>query len=289
MSYEKFNFVCFAFNMSHVARLDRLSALLNGLAPRVEVTRPQPLHPALTWDAVAPPILHMHLIMEGGFELSVNSAVVLSIQGPAIVLCRGDRAHTLLAASVEAFNAVICARASLDGPAALLLLAEFEQPMVVSLNEADASLQQVIQLIAAELLDPRCGQPALLDRAGDILFIGVLRHLVAQPSTRPGLFNGLADPRISATLVAMHSRPQEAWTLESLAETAGMSRTAYATRFRVLMNQPPGKYLAVLRLSIASRTVRAGLGLKRAARDAGYASVSALSRALSRPPPDAFE
>lgn len=279
--------------MSPVHRLDRLSALLTGLAPRVEVIRAAPEHPLLTWGVVAPPLLHMHLIMDGGFELSVNGAVAVPVQGPAIVLCRGDMPHTLssasASASVAAFKAVICARAHLDGPAASLLLAEFTQPMVVLLNEADVSLQQVIALIAAELVDPRCGQPALLDRAGDILFIGMLRHLVAQPSTRAGLFNGLADPRIAASLVAMHSQPQQAWTLESLAETAGMSRTAYATRFRTLMNQPPGKYLGVLRLSIASRAVRSGLGLKRAARDAGYASVSALSRALSRPLPDAFD
>jgi AraC-like DNA-binding protein len=274
--------------MSPVLRLDRLSALLSGLAPRVEVVRPQPLQPVLSWEAVAQPMLHLHLIMGGLFELGAQGGA-LPVQGPAIVLCRGDMPHTLSASSVPAFEAVICARATLDGPAAALLLAEFSQPMVVSLTEADASLQQVIQLIAGELLDPRCGQPALLDRAGDILFIGMLRHLVAHPRTSRGLFNGLADPRIAATLVAMHSQPQQAWTLESLAETAGMSRTAFATRFRELMNQPPGKYLGVLRLSIASRAVRAGLGLKRAARESGYASVSALSRALSRPVANTFE
>ncbi len=275
--------------MSPVVRLDRLSALLSGLAPRVEVVRPQPLQAVLSWDAVASPMLHMHLIMGGLFELSVKGGAARPAQGPAIVLCRGDMPHTLSASSVPAFETVICARATLDGPAATLLLAEFAQPMVVSLAEADASLQQVIQLIAGELLDPRCGQPALLDRAGDILFIGMLRHLVAHPRTSRGLFNGLADPRIAATLVAMHSQPQQAWSLETLAQTAGMSRTAFATRFRELMNQPPGKYLGVLRLSIASRTVRAGLGLKRAARESGYASVSALSRALSRPTLDTFE
>ncbi|WP_210544659.1 AraC family transcriptional regulator [Rhodoferax sp. PAMC 29310] len=276
--------------MTSVARrLDRLSALLSGLAPRVEVARPQPLQPVLSWDAVAQPMLHLHLIMGGLFELGVEGGADLPVQGPAIVLCRGDMPHTLSASSVPAFEAMICARATLDGPAAALLLAEFAQPMVVSLAEADASLQQVIQLIAGELLDPRCGQPALLDRAGDILFIGMLRHLVAHPRTSRGLFNGLADPRIAATLVAMHTQPQQAWTLETLAHTAGMSRTAFATRFRELMNQPPGRYLGVLRLSIASRAVRAGLGLKRAARESGYASVSALSRALSRPTLDTFE
>jgi len=49
------------------------------------------------------------------------------------------------------------------------------------------------------------------------------------------------------------------------------------------MWQTPGKYLAAIRLAIARRAVQAGKGLKSAARDAGYANTSALSRALARP------
>ena len=76
--------------------------------------------------------------------------------------------------------------------------------------------------------------------------------------------------------------PQKAWTLELLASTAGMSRTAFATRFRAAMRVPPGKYLGRLRLAIAQRAVESGQGLKQAARETGYGNVSALSRALSR-------
>ena len=71
-------------------------------------------------------------------------------------------------------------------------------------------------------------------------------------------------------------------TLERLADTAGMSRTLFATTFHRLMCQPPGKYLAGLRLAIAQRAVAAGKGLKGAAREAGYASPASLSRALAR-------
>jgi AraC-like DNA-binding protein len=97
-----------------------------------------------------------------------------------------------------------------------------------------------------------------------------------------GLFAGLGDPRIAVALVAMHEQPHNGWVLETLAERAGMSRTAFATRFKEAMGTTPGKYLTQLRLLIAQRAVQSGKGLKGAARASGYKDVSALSRALGR-------
>ncbi len=260
-------------------RLDRLSALLEGLAPRVSVMRPHSGVSTLNFGAAQGARLHLHLIARGEILLHAQSGQTSAANAPAIVVCRADIAHTI---TVSAPDALMCAEAVLEGPAASLLLSEFPQALVLALNESDAALGHVVRLIASELSNPRCGQPALLNRAGDILFIGLLRHLVAQPQTSSGLFNGLGDPRISRALVAIHAAPQTQWTLEMLADEAGMSRTSFATRFRELMHQPPGKYLAQLRLSIANQAVRAGAGLKQAARESGYASTAALSRALSR-------
>lgn len=268
--------------MTTPARLDRLSALLEGLKPRVDVMRPPLDASTLAFDATSEQRLHLHLVLRGRVRLQTPEGVDLTVEAPAILACRANQAHTLTAESPLALASLMCATASLDGPVASLLLDEFSAPLAVPLHDADASLGHVLQLISSELLEPRCGQPALLERAGDILFIGLLRHLVAQPRTSSGLFNGLADPRIAGALVAMHAAPQDNWTLERLATEAGMSRTAFATRFREVMRHPPGKYLGHLRLSIAHRAVASGLGLKRAARDSGYTSVSALSRALSR-------
>ena len=80
----------------------------------------------------------------------------------------------------------------------------------------------------------------------------------------------------------MHQRPAFAWGLELLAQEAGMSRTAFATKFRETMQRPPGKYLAAIRLALAQRAVDLGKGLKEAARIAGYENSSALSRALTK-------
>lgn len=204
------------------------------------------------------------------------------LQAPCIVVCRSDTAHALVAESAATFRHLMCARALFDGPIAPLLLNEFAETRIVALDGSEASLRHVVDLIAVELLAPRCGQPALLDRAGDILFIGLLRHLLAHPTTTGGLLSGLADPRIARAVVAIHSRPKSHWTLEALAEEAGMSRTAFANTFREVMRKTPGKYLSAIRLAIARRAVQSGKGLKTAARDAGYTNPSALSRALSR-------
>jgi len=110
-----------------------------------------------------------------------------------------------------------------------------------------------------------------------------LSALAAHPSDQEsGLFNGLADPRIAKALVAMHQRPAFGWDLELLAKEAGMSRTAFATKFHQTMRRPPGKYLAAIRLALAQRAVDLGKGLKEAAKVSGYGNSSALSRALAK-------
>lgn len=268
--------------MSISSRLDRLSALLEALAPRVELTPAEcPADAGMAARSPAPRCLQLYLLIRGEVVLTQPNAV-RCIPSPAIVICRSDLSHRVSAVGEEDLGHLVRARVFIEGPAGVLLFDEFSEPVILSLAQTDTALSQAVALISSELAAPRCGQPALLNRAGDILFIGLLRHLVAHPATGSGLFNGLADPRIARSLVALHRAPQAAWTLERMAAEAGMSRTAFANTFRDAMNQTPGKYLGMLRLAIARAAVDAGRGLKRAAQESGYASASALSRALSR-------
>lgn len=268
--------------MRNNPRLDRLSALLEGLAPRVEVIQFATDLSEITVAASAEQSLHVYVLTHGQMHLHIASHESAMVTAPAIVVCHANTAHALKPVSQEGLQNLMCLKAFMAGPIASLLLREFVEAHVVPLEQTDPSLRHVIGLISAELLQPRCGQSTLLDRAGDILFIGLLRHLIAHPKNSQGLFSGLADPRIALSLVAIHTKPQDNWTLARLAEEAGMSRTSFAVTFRDVMNQPPGKYLSNIRMSLARRAVQSGKGLKQAARYAGYASTSALSRALSK-------
>ncbi len=268
------------------ARLDRLSALLQGLAPVVTLTLSAERRLLGTTDAGNESALRLFFLTRGRAELKADGAL-LPIEAPALVAIHASRPFVLHRFTAMDPGRLVSAHVQLTGPVATLFLEEFTQPRIVSLTDDEPALRLAVAMIESELDAPRCGQPALLDRAGDILFIGLLRHLVAHAgSSDAGLFSGLADTRIARALVAMHQRPAFGWDLERLAQEAGMSRTAFATKFHATMRRPPGKYLAAIRLAIAQRSVDLGKGLKEAARAAGYESSSALSRALarSRPP-----
>lgn len=169
-----------------------------------------------------------------------------------------------------------------NGPLGPSFLAEFSRPIRIGMKDADPPLMQVVSLIQSEMQAPRCGQPLFINRAGDILLIGLMRHLTARPQQTQGIFRALSDPRIAKSLVAMHTTPAHAWTLESLADLAGMSRTSFANHFKILMQVTPGKYLENLRLAMARQLLQTGAGLKKIATQTGYASPSTLSRALGR-------
>ncbi|KRB69316.1 AraC family transcriptional regulator [Noviherbaspirillum sp. Root189] len=269
--------------MPQLPRLDRLSALLEGIAPQFFVRHAGRLSEVKFYESAEAAFLRLHLITGGIANLTLAGEREQCLSAPAIAVTRGDTAYTLsLADGGTDAPVAMCVEVHFGGPVSAILLEAFAVPLMLSLEEADPEMDLVIRLIASEVSQPRCGQPALLSRAGDILFIGLLRHLVAQPRTAFGILNGLSDTRIARALVAIHSAPQFPWTLETLALEAGMSRTAFAVLFRDTMNCPPGGYLAQVRLAIARKAVTNGYRLKHAAKEAGYASTTALSRALAR-------
>ena len=95
-----------------------------------------------------------------------------------------------------------------------------------------------------------------------------------------GLMTGLAHPRLRRAITTMHERPSESWTLETLAATAGMSRSSFAQTFRSLVGSTPGEYLQRWRILLVQKGLRSGKPLKLLVDEVGYASESALSRAF---------
>jgi AraC-like DNA-binding protein len=259
------------------SRLDRLTALLRGLSPQVMLL-PGSSHDEAPKPHSALPALRLLLVLKA--RDAPDAPHMATGQEPALLVWRADDAAIAwpLPAGTQA---TLQGHAVLAGPMAGLLLAAFDGVLVLPLASADPALQQAVQLIDSELQAPRCGGPLLLERAGDILFIGLLRHLIAQPRTSHGLLNGLSDPRLARALVALHSDPQQAWTLERLADAAGMSRTAFATRFRAVMDLTPGDYVYRLRMALARDHLGRGRGLKQTASAVGYTPTS-LSRAMAR-------
>ena len=56
------------------------------------------------------------------------------------------------------------------------------------------------------------------------------------------------DPQMGTALSAIHDRVNTPWTVESLSEAAGVSRSAFESRFKELLGQTPLKYVTEWRM-----------------------------------------
>jgi AraC-like DNA-binding protein len=84
-------------------------------------------------------------------------------------------------------------------------------------------------------------------------------------------------------LSALHDRVNAPWTVEILAEAAGMSRSAFAARFKHLLGQSPLEYVTEWRMQKAMQLLEQhNKKLIDIARSVGYESDAAFSKAFKR-------
>jgi transcriptional regulator GlxA family with amidase domain len=126
----------------------------------------------------------------------------------------------------------------------------------------------------------------------DLLFIQTIREWGAKNPRNVGWMSVLSDSQIGNALSAIHESPARNWTVEALADLAGLSRSAFASRFADTVGQTPLKYLATWRLDVAADHLRAGTAkVSEIAAIVGYGSEAAFNRAFKAQfsiPPAAF-
>ncbi|KAB2350247.1 AraC family transcriptional regulator [Actinomadura rudentiformis] len=147
-------------------------------------------------------------------------------------------------------------------------------------------LRATVGALGRELDKARPGGAALVPLLLDMLLLYVLRAWFEDQPRRPGGTGwaaALADPSISLALHAIHRDPAHGWTVQSLADEAGLSRAAFARRFTAATRQPPLAYLTWWRLTTAASMLRAGdASLEQVASSVGYSSQFALANAFKR-------
>src|SRR5258708_32193683 len=85
-----------------------------------------------------------------------------------------------------------------------------------------------------------------------------------------GVLMGLSESRLGKAIAGMHQHPETSWSLEQLAQRAGMSRARFAAYFRQVVGMTPFDYLTNSRLGIAQIMLRKGNSLKLISSHVGY-------------------
>lgn len=122
-------------------------------------------------------------------------------------------------------------------------------------------LGPTIQLLEDEYLHETPGRAMTLARLVEVAFIRVMRLWIGESQESAfGWLAALKDDRIAAALTAVHADPEGQWTVDSLARTAGMSRTAFAMHFKRAVGVAPKEYVRDWRLRRAATVLQSGSG-----------------------------
>ncbi|WP_380284679.1 AraC family transcriptional regulator [Kitasatospora purpeofusca] len=187
-----------------------------------------------------------------------------------------------------------------DGPRTSLLCGNYHldqarpHPLVRQLPEIvhlqtrhgrHPELSAAVQLLGAELENPRIGSAGIVPALIDSLLLYILRAWFEEqpPATAAGWAAALGDSAVAPALTAIHGAPSAGWTVESLAARAGLSRAAFARRFTTLVGEPPMAYLTRWRMTTAARLLRESEApLTTVAAQTGYGSEYAFAKAFKR-------
>lgn len=159
-------------------------------------------------------------------------------------------------------------------------------PITIQLDtlvHEDAWLRDTMKCIAREADATRPGSDAIVTRLADVLLIQGIRSWLESADDNQGWLAGLRHPQIGRALVEIHRAPAENWSIKSLADKAGMSRSAFSEKFSRLMGQSAMQYVTDWRMQLArSRLAESNDSLFQVAEQFGYSSEAAFSRAFKR-------
>ena len=256
-------------------------------------------------------VMALHFVAAGHMQLRTQGGEVTDVSAGEIVLLPHNDLHTfgsaLDLASVPAGELIqppqhgglasivyggggattqlLCGYFGCDMPFGPLLDA---LPPVLKLNvratTSGAWIESSFRFAASEIAAGRPGSATVIAKLSELLFVeAVSQYAASLPAGQCAWLAALSDTQVGRALAALHARPAEAWTAESLAREVGMSRSVFAERFNSLVGQPPMQYLTLWRMHTAAQRLREAQGsVAQVGFAVGYESEAAFSRAFKR-------
>ncbi len=160
-------------------------------------------------------------------------------------------------------------------------------PALIRLEGFVARNHSFVQAVLSQIIEQGekglTGQDAATRLAEALLVQCLSEFLVSFGEHRPGFVRGLKDPFLARVIGAIQTQPGARWTLARMSRAAGLSRSAFAERFRTTMGMTPAQFLTAVRMARAlDMLVNGQNSIARIADFAGYGSEAAFSRAFRK-------
>jgi AraC family transcriptional activator of mtrCDE len=164
--------------------------------------------------------------------------------------------------------------------ASIDLFASLSSAIVEQFGDAD-ELDRKLRAALAELAAQEVGTGAMTAALMKQVLVTLLRRSLGSSPLWLERFSMLGDPQIARAFAGMAARPGAQHSVQSLAQIAGLSRSAFMARFAAALGHPPMTVLRQLRMRRAAALLTAGhLSIDQVAHQVGYGSRSSFFRAF---------
>jgi AraC-like DNA-binding protein len=224
---------------------------------------------------VLPPNSLFRIEVEGrkGFSELVSVNGRAKNRSPDVVrkVTAGDREHSLI---------LVCGYFHASYGACADLFSGLREPIVEQFSPED-QVDTKLQAALTELVTQEIGSGAMTAALLKQVIVLLLRRSLVSMNAWVERLSVLGDPLVARAFAAMAMHPGDDHSLESLAQVACLSRSAFAARFTSTVGKSPMQVLRELRLRQAMHQLKSsGLAVELIARNAGYASRSSFIKAF---------
>lgn len=229
-------------------------------------------------------VIRWHALTQGAAKLEMPTGKIFTLRPGNVVLLPQNSAHRLSHVDNES-TCIVCGTLRLQHSARYFLTSLPETLFLAPVNHSVEYnwLREAIPFLQQESRSAMPGMDALCSQICATFFTLAVREWIAQVNTEKNILSLLLHPRLGAVIQQMLEMPGHAWTVESLASIAHMSRASFAQLFRDVSGTTPLAVLTKLRLQIAAQMFsRETLPVVVIAESVGYASESSFHKAFVR-------
>ena len=177
---------------------------------------------------------------------------------------------------------IVCGRLRVRSPRGQGLFDHLDSPLVIDFAD-EPEMVRIFERMLEEERRPSAASSLMTSALMSEALILLFRRLLADPERPLPWLAALEEPRLATPLSLMLEHPERDHSVETLAEAASMSRTAFAEAFSEHYGQGPMSYLRETRLRRAAELLRTSdLTVDEVAGRVGYASRSQFSRGFTR-------
>ncbi len=160
-------------------------------------------------------------------------------------------------------------------------------PVVMHFKAADMAeadwVKTVARMTVSESASSRQGSSAISDRLAEVLLVQLIRNYIEQLPIEDGFLAAMSDRSIGAALEQIHQHPELNWDVRQLAQTGGLSRSAFASRFSQQVGIGPMQYLTNWRMQQAADLLAdTDYSMAQIAERVGYTSEWSFAKAYKR-------